>query len=326
MKLAFTICSANYLHQALTLKQSLLKHNPDYKFIIGLVDEYTDENPQTNDLFLKVKDLNIKDFDDMCWRYNIVELNTAVKPFYIEHLFNTYNPEFVCYFDPDILIFQPLNQIENAFNDGYDVVLTPHRVSSNNANEMVSSDLVYIQTGVFNLGFGAYKNSPKGVEIVRWWQQKLQKDCLVDIPRGLFVDQIWMNLCVVFVEKTYILFDKGHNMAPWNLHERTLTQKNNSYWVNDETPLTFYHFSSFRLQKGNYISRDTQYNLDNRPDLKPLFEHYAALVQENGYHKYSKIKYAYQSKDASTMQFIKRKYKALLFRVGYWALNRARSI
>jgi hypothetical protein len=38
-KLAFTICSANYLAQAIALGDSLLQHNPGYTFVIGLVDE-----------------------------------------------------------------------------------------------------------------------------------------------------------------------------------------------------------------------------------------------------------------------------------------------
>jgi len=38
-KLAFTICSANYLAQAIALGDSLLQHNPSYTFVIGLVDE-----------------------------------------------------------------------------------------------------------------------------------------------------------------------------------------------------------------------------------------------------------------------------------------------
>lgn len=35
-KLAFTICSANYLAQAIALGDSLLQHNPGYTFVIGL--------------------------------------------------------------------------------------------------------------------------------------------------------------------------------------------------------------------------------------------------------------------------------------------------
>ena len=39
MKIAFTLCSINYLAQAKTLGDSLLTHNPEYTFIVGLVDK-----------------------------------------------------------------------------------------------------------------------------------------------------------------------------------------------------------------------------------------------------------------------------------------------
>ena len=39
----FTVCSANYLAQAKTLGQSLHQHNPDYHFVIGLVDRISPE-------------------------------------------------------------------------------------------------------------------------------------------------------------------------------------------------------------------------------------------------------------------------------------------
>ena len=34
----FTLCAANYLAHAKTLGESLAQHNPDYHFVIGLVD------------------------------------------------------------------------------------------------------------------------------------------------------------------------------------------------------------------------------------------------------------------------------------------------
>ena len=38
--IAFTICSNNYLAQAKTLGDSFLEFHPDWKFIIGLCDEF----------------------------------------------------------------------------------------------------------------------------------------------------------------------------------------------------------------------------------------------------------------------------------------------
>ena len=61
-KLAFTICSANYLAQAIALGDSLLQHNPRYTFIIGLVDEISDHKSlpvQISYPLIPIKDINI---------------------------------------------------------------------------------------------------------------------------------------------------------------------------------------------------------------------------------------------------------------------------
>ena len=44
MILAFTICSVNYLAQARTLGDSLRQTNPDWHFVIGLVDDLKTAN------------------------------------------------------------------------------------------------------------------------------------------------------------------------------------------------------------------------------------------------------------------------------------------
>ena len=64
-KLAFTICSANYLAQAIALGDSLLQHNPRYTFVIGLVDEISDSTPlpiQISYPLIPIKDIEIPDF------------------------------------------------------------------------------------------------------------------------------------------------------------------------------------------------------------------------------------------------------------------------
>ena len=93
-KIAFTLCSNNYLAQAKTLGDSLLKHNLDIKFIIGLADKL---DPTFDYSFfqpceiLPYNDLKFREFDGMVERYNIVEFNTAVKPYYIDYFFESHS-------------------------------------------------------------------------------------------------------------------------------------------------------------------------------------------------------------------------------------------
>ncbi len=68
MKIAFTLCSNNYLAQAKTLGDSLLKYNPDYKFFIGLVDRLSDQINYSKDIgheIITAEDIGIPDFDEL---------------------------------------------------------------------------------------------------------------------------------------------------------------------------------------------------------------------------------------------------------------------
>jgi len=83
-KNVITICSINYLAQAKTLGDSLMKHNPDYTFLIGLVDRIdvsqVDKNLLPPYTLVELHTIGVEDLNEMCARYDISELNTAVKP------------------------------------------------------------------------------------------------------------------------------------------------------------------------------------------------------------------------------------------------------
>ena len=129
-KIVLTICSINYLAQAKTLGDSLKKHNPTYRYFIGLVDRLDKSDIQKDQLppyeLIELHTIGIEDLDDLCEKYNITELNTAVKPFFLDHIYNTYpEAEIVHYFDPDIVIYQPLTEIERGLENN-SLFLTPH--------------------------------------------------------------------------------------------------------------------------------------------------------------------------------------------------------
>ena len=51
------------------------------------------------------------DFENFAFRYDILELNTAVKPYFLTYLRDTYDLDRIFYFDPDILAaFREIHQ------------------------------------------------------------------------------------------------------------------------------------------------------------------------------------------------------------------------
>lgn len=113
----FTIASKNYIAYARTLMASVKKHHPEYRRYLCLADEvdgYFDPSEEIFDV-IQADSLGIDTFQDMTIRYDIMEFNTAVKPFMIEWLFNNTDLDVVIYLDPDIHVFQDLMFLSLSF-------------------------------------------------------------------------------------------------------------------------------------------------------------------------------------------------------------------
>ena len=110
----FTIGSKNYLAYARTLLASVSKHNPEYETYLCLADQIDDHfDPEIESFTTITSDqLNIPTFDDMTLRYNIMEFNTAVKPFMFGWLFEKTDLDAIIYLDPDILAYSTFDELE----------------------------------------------------------------------------------------------------------------------------------------------------------------------------------------------------------------------
>jgi hypothetical protein len=150
-----------------------------------------------------------------------------------------------------------------------------------------------MQTGVYNLGFIAVKRSHNSLTMLKWWETKLRHECIVDLTRGLFVDQLWANLIPAYFDK--VLIDKypGYNMAHWNLHERSLSNTKNGYMVNN-VPLIFYHFSHYSPTRPEEIAAfHTRFDFNTRPDLVEIYQFYKEALLKAKYLELKKIRCHY---------------------------------
>jgi len=285
MTIVFTICSINYLAQARTLGDSLKSTNPDILFVIGLVDKL--DGVRFDDSFIpeyqmvEIDKIGIAGFEEMADRYDITELNTAVKPFYFTYFFQNYpEAEHVIYFDPDIIVFQPLTNLLSSL-ENHPAVLTPH-INTAIDDRLTPNELHHLNTGIYNLGFVAFHRTNEVLEFIKWWEEKLRYECLIDLCNGLFVDQNWMNFLPVFVKNVLIERNPGYNAAYWNLHERQFSFSNHTHLVNGD-PLIFFHYSGYDPAKPDILSKyQDRFELSKRPDLTELFKLYRNNLLNNG--------------------------------------------
>jgi hypothetical protein len=210
-------------------------------------------------------------------KYEILELNTNVKPSFMKHLLTSFALDRLIYLDPDIFVYSPLTPVFDALEIN-DAVLTPPITSPipdlKNPNEQ---DHLY--NGTYNLGFFAVRNTSHSLAILSWWERRCLDLGFSEGRTGLFVDQKWMNLAPGLFPGVCILRHPGCNMAYWNLHERTLQPGNVVHGPEGTAPLSFFHFSGVVLGDTAILSKHTdRFRLKDRPDLVPLFADYSAAV------------------------------------------------
>lgn len=291
--LVFTIVSRNYLHFALNLMASVERHLPGTQRVIVLCDarEQLPELPAGIEL-LGIDELGIAALDRMVVQYTILELNTAIKPFVFGTLFERPEAERVIYFDPDIQLYgsgEPLlRRLEQT-----DVVLTPHLTAPLD-DDRHPSDLSILQSGSYNLGFLALRRSGDTQALVRWWQRKLERDCVVDIPRGLFTDQKWMDLVPSLCSRVLVERDPGWNVAYWNLAHRQVEGDERHGWRVNGRPLFFFHFSGYTPGSRSISKHQDRFTLGDLPSAaQQLFHGYDQSVAAAGRERFAKLPYAF---------------------------------
>lgn len=297
----FTICAKNYLAQALTLRESTLANNADLDFHIFLSDMPDKEHLPDGLTYLD--DRWLKGWQDMAYKYDVVEFSTAIKPYVIKKLFND-GYEKVSYIDPDIYVTNSLTEIFNSLNR-YSAILTPHRCTMMKEGELIDEHSI-ILNGIFNLGFFAVKNDNIGNSIIEWWCEKLRNHCYLDLWDGLAVDQKWMEFIPAYYpQETLISHHLGMNAAIWNIHERQLIIDDNNKYViinrmnsEDKYELLFWHFSGYSPLKKTWLYKgNSMTSFDRFPGIEKLGLEYYNSLMRNGFEIYSKMKYSFNTYD-----------------------------
>lgn len=288
-----TIVSNNYLAFARVWANSLLDRHPDVEVYVLIVDDPAAAVDYAAEAFEVVfaRDLGIPAFPHFAFKYSLLELNTAVKPYFLEYLHRERGATSVLYFDPDIQILgslQPLFEALTAKN----LLLTPHLLAPLEDDKRPTERNI-LMSGVYNLGFLGLSCNDQTLDFLDWWQRRLYTFCLHRIEDGLFVDQRWMDLAPCLVDDVEIVRDPGYNVAYWNLSHRRLEHTDSGWKVNG-VPLRFFHFSGLVVDDLNLVSKyQDRIRLRERPDLGPLFTAYQREILAAGWEQTRTIPYAY---------------------------------
>lgn len=279
-----TIVAHNYVAQARVLARSLTALHPDIQFFTLIVDGDEDDRSLLGlGAVVLPGDLGIasETLDSMRAIYDVMEYATALKPAMLMHMHRGGAPS-ATYFDPDIRVFAPLDDIF-AMAAATGLVLTPHTLEPlpRDGKKLTESDIM--QAGIYNLGF--ISTGPRGYRFLAWWHDHLVTDAVVDLASALFTDQRWIDWAPA-IESPVILRDAGLNAAYWNLHEREIRFEDGR-WYAGAVPLRFFHFSGYDPARPWLLSKHMgtvpRTLLSDKDDLRRLCDDYGAELTELGH-------------------------------------------
>ena len=294
---ACTIASNNYLAMARVFADSYLEHHPGSRVFVCVVDEPSPAVSYARLPFTVIfaRDLGIPTFRNMAFRYDVMELNTAVKPYFLSHLRDEFGLDRVLYFDPDIVVFDRLDGLEQGLREA-PMLLTPHITAPLEDNRSPSDRLIR-QVGVYNLGFLGLRLDEGTRLFVDWWARRLHRHCISDPSNGLFVDQSWMDLAPAFLDGVRVLREPIYNVAYWNLPHR-FPRLEGGRWKIDGRPMGFFHFSGFDADDLEAVSRhQNRLRLADREELRPLLEDYRQRLADRGFAESRSLAYSYAAFD-----------------------------
>jgi hypothetical protein len=246
-------------------------------------------------------DLDLPYFDELSFKYDVVELSTALKPALLAFLLER-EPAIV-YLDPDTLVLRMFDEAIQLLESA-PIVVTPHSLSPIPRDGLRPSEEGMLHTGVYNLGFLALRASREATRLLDWWEPRLRDSSRIDYASGLFYDQKWFDLVPSYFAEAAILRDPTYNVAYWNLHERILERRNGSFSV-DGRRVAFYHFSGFdptqpmTLSKRVHKDRARAHVVPGTP-LAELVGLYADLHMTHGFPSCHGWDYGFASFDDGT--------------------------
>ncbi len=279
-----TIIARNYLPHARVLANSYRSQHPAAAFTTLIIDDDGQES-RLNEPFRALSPYDIgldrQELHRMAVIYDVKEFATAVKPSLLRTLLAAHGG-CVAYLDPDIQVFSPLDDVADVARRK-SIVLTPHTTEPLPRDGLLPSEEMILRAGIYNLGFIAVSEQAR--PFLDWWAERLERDCLVAVEEGIFVDQRWVDFVPALFDHA-IVNDPGLNVAYWNLSHRRLDWVVDHWEVNGE-PLRFFHFSGYNPDRPDALSAhagpEPRIALPRQSSVRRICDEYGRLLRRHGF-------------------------------------------
>lgn len=278
---AATIVSHHYLAHARTTARSFLEHNPEARFTAVVVGDPAGGLHEGPFEVISEHDLGLSDLATRRRIYDDFEYALSFKPTVLRWLLN--QDELAVYLDADFYVVDSFDDLKRQLADS-DMLLTPHLLRTLPDDGFEPSMPSILRAGLFNAGFvAARRGAGAAGGVLDWWEQRLITGCKVDVPRGYFVDQRWLDLAALLFDGIAVSRDAGWNVGHWTLARATVARAGLG-WSVDDGPLRAFHFSGFNPDTPEILSKyQNRITVDAGSPLAALCAEYAAALKDNGY-------------------------------------------
>ncbi len=246
MQIYCTYFDSNFLSRGLALYASLQRHTQPFQLWVLCMDDevYAMLHRINVTNLIPVKLSQLEAFDcKLCEirssRTQIEYYFTCTASWMIYVLKQSDVFEIVTYLDADLYFFanpQPLFD-ELGHNSA---LIIEHRFPKH---------LQHLEIyGLYNVGWISIRNNQFGHNILQWWRDRCLEWCYDGFDGERFADQKYLDAWPDLFEGVVVSRCKGANLAPWNIGQYDLEEKDGILTVDQELVL-FYHFHHF-----NYIA------------------------------------------------------------------------
>jgi hypothetical protein len=242
-----TLFDINYLPRGLALHASLRAVEPRAQLRVFCMDERTHRVLEQLDLpgltAVSLDDLERRDPGLAAVKHDRshVEYCWTATPSVLRYCLSQ-EPELeaITYLDADVFFFsRPAPLFAELGSDSVQIV--PHRYAPAYRHQVATS-------GIYNVEWLTFRRDDGALSALEWWRERCLEWCYNRLEDGKYGDQMYLDDWPERFEGVAILEHIGGGLAPWNVSNYTLSERDGRPWV-DDVPVVFYHFHSLRLSR-----------------------------------------------------------------------------
>jgi hypothetical protein len=269
-----TYFDRNYLFKGLALYRSLEKHCEEFLLYVLCMDRITYRILKKLPL-KRIKLIKLADFEDPALLKvkpdrTAVEYYWTCTPSLPLYIFRKYQEQLITYIDADVMFFSSPQKIFEELGKK-SILIVEHRFKKNIAENIRAN-------GKYNVQFLIFRNDKNGLACLKWWRKKCLEWCYNRHQNGLIGDQGYLNDWPSLFRGVHVLKNLGGGLAPWNINNYHLVQKDDKVLV-EQDQLIFYHYHSFRIYSRSIFDLAFGYSF-TKDQKRLIYQPYLKAIQQ----------------------------------------------